>query len=256
MGGKQFKRLFFDIETSPNLVFSWNVGHEVRIDYDNIIQERAIICICYKFEGSDKVYHLTWDKGNDKKMLQRFAEIINSADEVIGHNSDRFDVKWVRTRCIYHGIPMTHDIKSIDTLKASRSKFKFNSNKLDYIGKYLGLGEKMETGGFSLWKDIVLKNSKKALNKMVAYCKQDVVLLEKIFQKINPYLPVKTNAAVMFERDSCTCPECLSEDTVINKHKISAAGVRSVGMQCKNCGKYFSLSQASFDRAQRLPSNE
>lgn len=249
MGGKQFKRLFFDIETSPNLVFSWNVGHDIRIDYDNIIKERAIICICYKFEGSDKVYHLTWNRGDDKKMLQQFAEIINTADEVIGHNSDRFDIKWVRTRCIYHGIPMTHDIKSIDTLKAARGKFKFNSNRLDYIGKYLGLGEKMDTGGFSLWKDIVLKNSKAALKKMVDYCKQDVILLEKIFQKLNPYIPPKTNAALMFDRDPITCPECLSTHTVINKYKISAAGARSVAMQCKNCGKYFSVSETKYNKA-------
>ena len=250
------KRLYFDIETSFNLCAVWSVGHKISVGYESIIKERAIICICYKFEGSDKVYHLTWDKGNDKKMLQKFAEIINTADEVIGHNSDKFDIKWVRTRCIYHGIPMTHDIKSIDTLKAARGKFRFNSNRLDYLGKYLGLGEKMETGGFSLWKDIVLKNSKKAMNTMVAYCKQDVLLLEKIFQKINPYIPVKTNAAVMFERKPLTCPECLGEHTVINKHKISAAGMRTVVMQCRDCGKYFSVSQAKFDRAKMVPVNE
>ena len=249
MAGKAFKRLFFDIETSPNLVFSWNVGYDIRLDHDNIIKERAIICICYKFEGSDKVYHLTWDKGDDKKMLQKFAEIINTADEVVGHNSDKFDIKWVRTRCIYHGINMTHDIKSIDTLKAARSKFRFNSNRLDYLGKYLGLGEKLETGGFSLWKDIVLKNDKKAIDKMVKYCKQDVLLLEKIFQKINPYIPHKTNCAVMFERDSTACPECLSEHTVVNRHRITASGTKYVTMQCKDCGKYFSISGTKFEKA-------
>jgi DNA polymerase elongation subunit (family B) len=256
MTGKAFKRLFFDIETSPNLVFSWNVGHEVRIGHDNIVKERAIICICYKYEGSDKVYSLTWDKGDDKKMLEKFASVINTADEVIGHNSDNFDIKWVRTRCIYHGIPMTHEIKSIDTLKAGRGKFRFNSNKLDYLGKYLGVGEKMETGGFDLWKDIILKNSKKALTKMVSYCKQDVVLLEKVFQKLNPYIPVKTNAAVMFHRSAIACPECLSENTAVNKHRITAAGIRYVGLQCKSCGKYFSVSQTRFDGASLKPANE
>lgn len=249
MAGKAFKRLFFDIETSPNLVFSWNVGYDIKLDHDNIIKERAIICICYKFEGSDKVYHLTWDKGNDKKMLQKFAEIINTADEVVGHNSDKFDIKWVRTRCIYHGISMTHDIKSIDTLKASRGKFKFNSNKLDYLGKYLGLGEKMDTGGFGLWKDIILKNSKAAMNKMVAYCKQDVILLEKVFQKLNPYIPHKTHASVMLDRPIINCVECLSENTVINKYKISASGVKTVALQCKSCGKYFSVPESKFDKA-------
>jgi DNA polymerase elongation subunit (family B) len=244
MTGKAFKRLFFDIETSPNLVFSWNVGHEVRIGHDNIVKERAIICICYKYEGSDKVYSLTWDKGDDKKMLEKFASVINTADEVIGHNSDNFDIKWVRTRCIYHGISMTHEIKSIDTLKASRGKFRFNSNKLDYLGKYLGVGEKMETGGFDLWKDIILKNSKKALTKMVSYC------------KLNPYIPVKTNAAVMFHRSAIACPECLSENTAVNKHRITAAGIRYVGLQCKSCGKYFSVSQTRFDGASLKPANE
>lgn len=247
--GLKFKRLFFDIETSPNLVFSWNVGYDIKIDYNNIIKERAIICICYKYEGENLVHSLTWDKGDDKKMLQRFAEVINGADEVIGHNSDRFDVKWVRTRCIYHGIPMTHDIKGIDTLKEARGKFKFNSNRLDYIGKYLGLGEKMETGGFDLWKDIVLNNNKSSLEKMVAYCKQDVVLLEKVFNKINPYIPVKTNVALMFGRNPISCPECLCERTVVNGYKISAAGTRKVTMQCKGCGKYFSMPQSKFDKA-------
>lgn len=256
MTGKKFRRLFFDIETSPNVVFSWNVGYDVRIDHDNILKERAIICICYKFEGDKKVHHLTWNKGDDKKILEKFAGIINTADEVIGHNSDKFDIKWVRTRCLYHGIPMTHDIKSIDTLKASRSKFRFNSNKLDYIGKYLGLGEKLDTGGFSLWKDIILKNSRQAMNKMVEYCKQDVILLESIFQKINSYIPVKTNAAVMFERDSIACPECLSEHTVVNRHKVSAAGIKSISMHCQSCGKYFSISQTKFDQASIKPADE
>lgn len=248
---RKFKRLFFDIETSPNLVFSWNVGYDIRIDYDNIIKERAIICICYKYEGEDKVHSLSWDKGDDEKMLRKFVDVINDADEVIGHNSDKFDVKWVRTRCIFHGIYMDHNIKSIDTLKAARGKFKFNSNKLDYIGKYLGMGQKMDTGGFSLWKDIVLKNDRKALKKMVDYCKQDVILLEGIFKKINPYIPVKTNAAIMYDRDIIHCPECLSGKVCVNKRRISAAGLISYGMQCKDCGKYFGVSESKYDSAMR-----
>lgn len=246
--GKAFKRLFFDIEVSPNIVFSWNVGYEVNLGYQNIIKERAVICICYKYEGNPKVYSLSWNKGDDKEMLKKFAVILNTADEVIGHNGDKFDIKWVRTRCVYHGISITPYIKSIDTLKESRGKFKFNSNKLDYIAQFLGLGKKLETN-YDLWKDIVLKNSKKALNTMVTYCKQDVLLLEQVFQKINSYIPVKTNAASQFSRSAITCPECLCEETVINKHRISAAGTRTTVLQCKGCHKYFSIPQAKYTKA-------
>ena len=165
------RRLFFDIETSPNVVLSWRTGYEIRIPHDNILEERAIICICWKWEGEEKVHSLTWDRHHcDKKMLKEFSLIINSSDEAIGHNSDRYDLKWLKTRCLYHRIPMYPSYVTLDTLKVARNQFLFNSNKLDYIAKFLGFGGKMETGGFDLWKAIVLDRCKSSLAKMVEYC--------------------------------------------------------------------------------------
>ena len=37
--------------------------------------------------------------------LLTLLKIANQADEIIGHNGDRFDIKKVRTRCIYHRVP-------------------------------------------------------------------------------------------------------------------------------------------------------
>ena len=119
------KRLFFDIETSPNVVFSWNVGYKLMIPPDNILKERAIICICWKWAGEAKVHELHWDNGDDKELLVKFSEILNSADEIIGHNSDNYDIKWIRTRCIFHGIPLFPDYTQIDTLKLAKAGFRF-----------------------------------------------------------------------------------------------------------------------------------
>jgi DNA polymerase elongation subunit (family B) len=86
------KRLYFDIEVSPNIGFFWNPGHKISISYENIIHERAIICICYKWEYEKKVSFLTWDsKQCDKAMLKEFIKVANEADEMVGHNGDRFD---------------------------------------------------------------------------------------------------------------------------------------------------------------------
>ena len=61
------KRLFFDIETSPNIGMFWTAGYKLNISHDNIIKERAVICICYKWEDDKDVYYLQWDsKQNDK----------------------------------------------------------------------------------------------------------------------------------------------------------------------------------------------
>jgi DNA polymerase elongation subunit (family B) len=183
------RRLYFDIEVSPNVVYSWGLG-KTYLTHESIISERAVICVCYKWAGDDKVHSLSWNNGDDKALLANFAKVINSADEIVTQNGDSFDVKWLRTRCLYHDIDMSPKFNSIDTLKMAKAGFRFNSNKLDYMGSYLGLGKKIKTD-FDLWKQIHLNNSKEAMNKMVEYCKEDVRLLERVHGKLQKLSPVK-----------------------------------------------------------------
>ena len=232
------KRLFFDIETSPNIGMFWSAGFKQRIDYENIIKERAIICICYKWGGEREVSYLTWDKKqNDKKMLQEFIKVANEADELIGHNGDKFDLAWIRTRCLFHNIPMFPDYVTIDTLKVSRAKFRFNSNRLNYIGKFLGVGQKIHTS-YDLWKDIVLKNCTKSLDKMVKYCKQDVKLLEEVFERMSVHIKPKVHYGMAHGSSKHDCINCGSDDMRVIKTRFTAAGTEKKQYQCNTCNKY------------------
>ena len=232
------KRLFFDIEVSPNMGFFWNPGHKISIGYENIIKERAIICICYKWEGDKQTHFLQWDKKqNDKRILSDFIKVANKADELIGHNGDKFDLAWIRTRCLFHKIEMFPQYVTIDTLKVARSKFRFNSNRLDYIGTFLGLGKKLHTG-FDLWKDIVLRNDAKAMAKMIRYCKQDVVLLEKVYSEMKNHIPVKSHFGRVYLQDKGSCPECGSDDLLFIKNRFTAMGTKKAQYQCNTCHKY------------------
>lgn len=248
----EFRRLFFDIETSFNIVSSWRVGYKINIGPENIIKERAIICICWKWQGEDKVYSLQWDKGNDKKMLKQFINVLNQAEEIVGQNSDRFDIKWLRTRCIYHNVPMMPDYKSLDTLKLAKAGFNFNSNKLDYMGQFLGVGKKGETGGFKLWQDIVMDNCSKSMIKMINYCKQDVILLEKVYDKLNKYTKAKTHVGVTLGGSKCSCPNCGSEERRKEKTRVSAVGIKTYQFQCKDCYKYYSVNATTFNTYNKL----
>jgi uncharacterized protein YprB with RNaseH-like and TPR domain len=232
------RRLFFDIETSPNIGLFWQAGYKQQISPDNIIQERAIICICYKWEDEKETYSLNWDsKQNDKTMLAKFIEVANVADELVGHNGDKFDLTWIRTRCLYHRIDMFPRYTTIDTLKTARSKFRFNSNKLDYIAKYLGVGRKIKTE-FSLWKDIVLKKDAGAMDKMIKYCKQDVVVLEKVFNALRVHMEPKTHYGVIFGSDRGDCPECGSDQLARQRKITTATGLVKISYKCSTCHKY------------------
>jgi hypothetical protein len=248
------KRLIFDIEVSPNIGWFWKPEHYTRVSHENIILEGAIICICWKWEDEKTVYALTWDeKHNERKMLETFIKETERADEIVTHNGNTFDLPWVRTRCLVNHVPMMPEYTSIDTCKEARQHFNFMSNKLSHIAKVCGLGEKLETGGAKLWKQVLmgeteienrdfwkrllLGNNKRALQKMVSYCKNDVLLLERVWKVMSPYLKPKSH----FGSSTNSCPECGSFKVIINKQRVTASGLRRVCFQCTECGKYHTL---------------
>ena len=238
-------RIFFDIETSPNKVYSWRAGFKLNIQHDAIIDERAVICICYKYEGNAKVHVLKWDENHcDKKMLEEFAKIAAEADELVAHNGDRFDWPWFKTRCLFHGIDMFPFTRTVDTLKMAK-KFYFNSNKLDYLGKYLFNDGKDKTR-WQMWVDIIEKDCEKSMNKMIRYCQKDVRLLQKVWGKLAKFEQPKTHAGVLAGGDKWSCGHCGSEDVVRNKKTITAKGTIQHLMRCTKCGKYHTISEKSY----------
>lgn len=239
------KRLFFDIETSPMLVYSWRIGNKISLSHENIVKNWGIITICYKWEFEDEVHSLTWDNQNDKEILKDFIKIALQADEMIGHNGDRFDIKKIRTRCIYHRIPMMPKYRTLDTLKKSRGNFYFDSNKLDYIGEYLGLGRKMQHEGFSLWIKC-LNNDQEALSTMVEYCMRDVVLLEDVYHALEHYIKPNTHAGVHNGSPKWSCPICASENVKFVKTDVTQKGTLSRVVQCDDCGQVYNINNKAY----------
>lgn len=241
------KRLYYDIETSPCLGWFWRPSHKTSIGYHQILEQAKIICICYKWEGSEKIYSLQWDvKQNDKAMVTKFIKIMNQADEIVGHNADRFDTKWIRTRAIFHRLSMPPEYKSIDTLKESRKGFNFPSNRLDAICRYLGIGQKIKTTE-ELWMNIWRKRSRVAMAEMIKYCKMDVLILEEYLKILNPYIKHKTRVSI----DVTCCPECDGENSHVKMHRISATGTRVIQLQCTDCGKYYQMSEKTYLRLKK-----
>lgn len=243
---KSKRRLFFDIETSFNIGWFWRPGKQL-VRSTQIIHERAIICICWKWEGEDKVHHLTWDKKQcDKRMLKKFMKEVHKAHEIIAHNGDNFDLKWLRTRCLKHRIPTFPDYVSLDTLKLAKSTFNFNSNSLNYIAQFLEVGEKMETGGIKLWEDIIFHKCPDAMEKMVEYCETDVEVLENVYQELKNYSKHKYNYATTSGGEKFQCPECGSCNVGISKTTTTAAGTIRRHLKCRDCSRHYTVSNKSY----------
>jgi len=142
-----------------------------------------------------------------RRCLNNLLEYLNEADEIVAHNGDRFDLPWIRGRAIKFGISVPPTLITVDTCKLARSLFNLNSNKLDYLARYLKVGGKIDTGGFQLWKDC-LNGDAKALAKMDTYCQNDVKILEELYLILRPYIHSHPNLSLYMDTDKLVCPNC------------------------------------------------
>ncbi len=240
---KNCKILFWDVETSFNIVKTFGIWN-VNINPSQIIQNWYIICGAWKWLGEEEIYHTSCSrsqllKGNDKRVVKDLCNAIKDADIIIGHNGDKFDLKKLRARVIKHGLPPINNIKTIDTLKVAKREFNFTSNRLDYIGEFLGLGGKMANPP-GLW-DKVMEGNMDSLKNMVEYNVRDVVLLEDIYLKMRPHISNHPDVNVFSDQQTLNpCPNCGSSNT-IKYGKRRAMKVKKIYQRraCSDCGTGF-----------------
>lgn len=121
----------------------------------------------------------------------------------------------------------------------AKRHFYFNSNRLDYLGQYLGLGRKLETEK-GLWLKVLMGGGpgvrEKAITDMVRYNKGDIRLLEKVFIKMRPYMPDIVNDELWGGKPNvCPRPGCGGKK--LHSRGTHKALTRTyTRYQCQKCG--------------------
>ena len=228
------KILLLDIETSPNSAYVWGLWQQ-NVSLSQIKESSYVMCWAAKWLGEKEIFFDSTHKSKPAKMLKGIHALLDKADAVVHYNGTKFDIPTLNKEFLLHGLPPPAPYRQIDLLRTVRNQFKFPSNKLDYVAQRLGLGAKHETN-FQLWIDC-MNNVPKAWKAMELYNKQDVVLLEKVYHKVLPWVKNHPNRNLYNENDKGTCPSCGS-------HKLQKRGTaRTIGgtyqrYQCQACGTW------------------
>lgn len=179
------KILSLDIETRPSLVYAWK-AYDVNVNYDQIVDPGGIICFAAKWVGQKEVeFYSEWTHTR-LEMLTAARDLLDEADAVLTFNGIRFDLPKLTGEFAQAGLKPSGPVTSIDVLKVVR-KFGLFMNKLAFVGPIFGVGEKLKHEGFGLWLK-VMAGDEKARLKMRKYNIQDVVLLEKLYNKVKPFI--------------------------------------------------------------------
>lgn len=122
----------------------------------------------------------------------------------------------------------------------------FDSNRLDYIAKYLGVGAKLEHEGFNMWVKC-MQGDKQALKDMIKYCDMDIIVLQDVYFTLQNYIKPNTHAGVHNGNLKCSCPNCGNdEDLTLLKNDVTQKGTISRVMKCDSCGHVYNISNSSY----------
>ena len=228
------KILFLDLELSPNEGGFWGPKWEQRILY--VTKYSQVLSFAWKWLGQKTVQCLSMrDQQSDKKLVVQLRDICDEADVIVWHNGDAFDGKKLNARLTHHEKKPAKIWSSVDTKKIAKRHFGFISNSLDDLGHYLGLGRKMKHQGIELWLGCMAGEAE-CWRTMIEYNKQDVVLLEKVYLRLLPWIQNHPNMAKFFE--GFGCPNCGSDEVMKRGIRANRAGLRQQYL-CRKCGSWY-----------------
>lgn len=211
--------ILWDLETLPDMEEAMKVWTGLG-NYPGLTLKASIssiICFGYKVYGKDHPvkcvnawdFKTRWKRNvNDDYMVVKTAySVLRNADLIVTHNGKKFDVKHLNTRLIKHGFPPLPPVAHVDTCAVSKAKLYMFNNRLNTLGDFLVGEEKMEHEGWKLWVK-VRKRNPKAMKTMTAYCKQDVLLLEKVFKRLRAHSKEIPNFNLFSISERNLCPTC------------------------------------------------
>jgi len=240
--------IFWDLETLADLpkVMKYLPGMSAYPGLTMKATHNSVICFGYKVLGEKSPQCLNawdyrgWKKdvNNDKELVEAARDILITADGIVTHNGTRFDIKFLNSRLVYHGLAPLPKIPHIDTCSVAKSKLFLFNNRLNTLAEFLGVETKMENGGWPLWEKVLTRDPK-SMKIMTAYCKQDVNVLEQAYLRLLPMMGNVPNYNLFSGTKEIVCPNC--GGTHAHKHGTRTMPNRIVQRYiCTNCGTTYS----------------
>jgi uncharacterized protein YprB with RNaseH-like and TPR domain len=238
------KLLFIDIETTPCIAMTWGLRKQ-NISVEQIVEPTSVLCFAAKWRDKREViFRKSTVRSGDEfdSMIREAHTLLWNADAVCHFNGESFDIPRLNAEFLRLGLPPPPPIPQIDLKKTAMRKFGTVSSRLAFLGPYLNIGEKVHHEGWPLWTGC-LKNDPKSWRTMEKYNRQDVVLLERLYDRILPWIDGHPNMN-WYTVGGNNCPTC-GHSTLIRR------GYRRTRVQiyqryvCGHCDAWCSARVAS-----------
>lgn len=207
-----------------------------------------MVCFGFKWADEREARCLTASsralrRFDDKALLVKASRVFAEADLVVAHYGSIFDRRFIQGRLLINGLPPIPPTKMRDTCMIARSVANFSSNRLGHLSNLLRLKSrkhnKQSGSEWPGWWFRVMQGDTAALADMAEYCKQDVLALEALYERLKPF----DNAHPRLVMDRTSCGICGGE--------IEYRGYAYIGPAPRRYRRFFCRSCRRWDRERR-----
>lgn len=242
------KILLLDIETAPHKVFVWGLWNQ-NVALNQIQEPGYTLSWAAKWYGNPEVMFSSIYEDGKTTMLRKIYELIEEADVVIHYNGSKFDIPTLNQEWLGMGWSPPATFTEIDLYSTVKKRFRLPSNKLSYISEYLRLGEKVNHKGMELWIEC-MQGDPNAWKTMEAYNKQDVALLERLYDAVLPWISGHPNHGLFDNRDVPICPNCGGLHLQKRGFHYTKT-MRYQRLQCNACGSWSKVKTSDLTKEKR-----
>lgn len=205
-----------------------------NIALNQLIDSSYTLCWAAKWYGEDTIYFDSIHRSTPKQMTRRIHKLLDEADAVIHYNGKKFDIPTLNRDFLLQGLTPPSPYKQIDLLTTVRTQFRAPSNKLDYWAQKLSIGHKVKHEGHELWLKC-MNGDDEAWSRMEEYNINDVDILEKLYDKVRPWIKNHPNHAVY--TGDAVCPNCGGKH-LQRRGVVTTSTLKYQRYRCKDCGTW------------------
>jgi len=225
------KLLLLDIETAPNTAYVWGLFDQ-NISHEQVVESSYILCWTAKWYGTKSSTFMSIYTHGRHDVLSNMWLLLNEADVVVHYNGVKFDIPVLNKEFLKHGLTPPSPYRQVDLYRCVKGVFRFESNKMTAICEQLDLGGKLKHHGFKLWVGC-MKLDPGCWRVMEKYNRKDVVLLERLYRKLLPWIINHPNVASMSE-----CPRCGAAGQLQSRGTIKTKTMTYARVHCQACGSW------------------
>jgi hypothetical protein len=235
------KTLTLDIECRPSVVHRWDLFDTKPVGLNQVETFGGVFALGAKWYGSRKVEFFSDHHTGHSALVDGARALLDEADVVVHYNGTSFDLPWLMTEIVLADLTPPSPVQEVDLYRAVRRRFRFASNKLDHVARQLGLGGKVSHSGHELWMRC-LAGDDAAWAKMREYNIGDVVLTEKLYDRLLPWIKGHPSVGLYSEDGTC-CPQC-GEPNLTRQGYALTALAKYQRYRCEACGAWSRGKQA------------